>query len=353
MKKNLIKATALLSTLALTGAAFAGCLQQSNPSTVITTSEAPSTTVVEIPESPDTVKPVTEAEYMPFIEGQIEAIVKKDNVYGLKQDASYNINTMREAIEEQYLDTYGDINPKSIESVDYGFIDCGNDGALELAVRVTGNNAEGMDSVQDYYIVKLMGGVFYIVDWYESYYRAWGELNKYGIFHMSGSGGASLMVESYERANADGVHEFIYSAEHELAMGDPVIYGYELPSDAELPEDYPRYAEGFGDNERIKYSFAPYDYTFKEGTPEYDAYLRQMVYLFHDSEGNAIFPSDEWVNMYMDLGVVVTDDNNRDQLILERLHELGISEQELKSPENDQNNAIDWKMQWDGLEAQP
>ena len=170
---------------------------------------------------------------------------------------------------------------------------------------------------------------------------------------MSGSGGASIMVETYDRVNAEGYHEFIYSAEYEMAMGTPMIYGYELPSDADLPEDYPQFAQDYGTNERVKYSFMPYDYSFQDGSKEYDDYLRKMVYIFHDENGNLLVPSDEYQQLYSDIGVVITDDDNLKQLITERLHELNISEEEMKNPEQNPEVAADWKVAWDGLEAQP
>ena len=64
-------------------------------------------------------------------------------------------------------------------------------------------------------------------------------------------------------------------------------------------------------------------------------------------------PSDEYQKLYSDIGVVITDDDNLNQLITERLHELNISDEEMKNPEQNPEAAADWKVAWDGLEAQP
>ena len=355
MKKKVLKMAAVLSCIAILGASFAGCFKK--PAQTIATSEAPvtepSSGVTEIPESPDTPRPVSEDELLAFINNGESAEVEGDTVQGLTKGSSYTLMEMKRSIEEYYLDTFGDSNRKTVVEIDYAIIDCGNDGIPELAILVSGNNAERMDGVDDYYIIKKRGDKLYVVDQYESYYRAWGELNKYGVFFMSGSGGASIMVETYDRVNAEGYHEFIYSAEYEMAMGTPMIYGYELPSDADLPEDYPQFAQDYGTNERVKYSFMPYDYSFQDGSKEYDDYLRKMVYIFHDENGNLLVPSDEYQQLYSDIGVVITDDDNLKQLITERLHELNISEEEMKNPEQNPEVAADWKVAWDGLEAQP
>lgn len=349
MKKNLMKMAAVLSGLALMGTSFVGCLNKVNTNT-IASSQAPATIPASaLPgneETPDTWKPVSEDELLAFIDGTAQVTVTGEGLYGLVKGDILTLEDMKDSIERAYSDTYGEMNAKSVAEIDYGIIDCGNDGIPELAVLVKGRNADGSDEVDDYYIIKKDGETLCAVGWFEAYYRSWGELNKYGVFMGNGSGGASLSIETYDRVNAMGQPEFIYSVEHELALGEPIINGVDLPSDAELPEGYPHYAEDFGNNERCKYSFAPYSYNFMDGSKEYDDYLRQMVYLFHDSEGNTIYPKDEYVNMYFDLGIVVTDDDNIAQLIKERLHELNISEEEMTTP--DAGAAIDWKVAWGG-----
>lgn len=355
MKKKVSKVIALLSASVLTIGMLGGCVNKVNRQPV--NSETPDISTLPGQGSevviPDVTEKVTEEDLLVFVDEGASAKVYKNTFYGLQNGKSYTLEEMKAAIEETYLDTYGDFNPKQVVEINYAIIDCGNDGIPELAIRVVGDNSERMDEVDNYYIIKRVDGELRVVDAYEAYYRSWGELNKYGVYHSSGSGGASLMAESYVRVNAQGEHEFIYSAEYELAMGEPMIFGYEIPSDVELPDDYPAFAESYGNNERGKYSFVEDNLIFVDGSKEYDDYLRQLVYVFHDPDGKQIMPSEENMKLYTQAGLTVTDDNDLDSRIASRLSELGISDEEMKNPSEENGVEPQWKVAWDGLEPQP
>ena len=292
-----------------------------------------------------------------FINGEGKA--KFDHVIA-DEDTYYTLDEMVIARGDVLLNDYfGALESEMTSSykvaVNYAYIDCGNDGIPEMALQVTGNTAEQDNEIQDYYIVKKLNGELCVVDQYESFYRSFGELNKYGVFCLSGSGGASLSYVSYERINAEGEHEFIYSDETEYAMADTVIYGIELPSDADLPDAYPQLPDSTGNGEiiRDKFSFAPTELTFVDGSPEFDAYLRQLAYVFHDQNGNVIYPNSEYSEIYSDLGIVVTDDAGSKQMINDRIASLGISEEEMYMLHSTPDSVPDWKVAWDGLEPQP
>ena len=341
---------AVLSAATLLTVGLYGCTGN-KPTSEPVSYTAPVTSEILTPDEPE---PVSEADYLAFVNGEAKIKAVKDLMFALENGTEYSLEEFRNAINEGYEVVF---QPgfMSVTEIDYAIIDCGNDGIPEMALQVTGNTAEQDNEIQDYYIVKKLNGELCVVDQYESFYRSFGELNKYGVFCLSGSGGASLSYVSYERINAEGEHEFIYSEETEYAMADTVIYGIELPSDADLPEGYPQLADSTGNGEiiRDKFSFAPTELTFVDGSPEYDAYLRQLAYVFHDQNGNVIYPNSEYSEIYSDLGIVVTDDAGSKQMINDRIASLGISEEEMYMLHSTPDSVPDWKVAWDGLEPQP
>ena len=349
MKKNLVKFAAVLSGLALLGTSLAGCNKKPGAS------ETPAPVTSENPgtmETPDTWNPEIEQNLLAFADGGAKIKVTQDGIFALANGGEYSLEDLRENVNRAYDEMFEPGTKKVIE-IDYAIIDCGKDGRPELAICVVGDTDSRDSEIRDYYIVTENNGELTVAANFESFYRAWGDLNKYGVFHMSGSGGASLMVETWERVNANGEYEFIYSCESELAMGEPVIYGYELPTGTELPQGYPYTAAEYADNNREKYSFAPMGTDMRDESPEYDEYLKKLVYVFHDANGNVIYPKDEYRKIYDDLGIVVTDDDNIKQLINQRIAELGISEEEMYTLDSTPDSVPTWNIAWDGLEAQP
>ena len=354
MKKKVLKMLAVMSAAMLAATAAVGCTNTS-----VMTSEPVSEVVVtptpDVDVTPDTdsADAVTEDDYLAFINGEATIKAVKDGMTGLTNGSEYTLDDLRDSVNQAYDEGFEPGYMRVVE-IDYAFIDCGNDGIPEMALDVNGDNDERTNTMDLYYIVKKIDGVLCVVDQYESYYRSQGELNRYGVYNSYGSGGASLYMTSYSRVNAAGEPEFIYSVEFEAAMPEAIIYGYELPSDANLPDGYP-YVQGGdpGSIDRDTYSFAPYDYIMVDGSPEYDAYLRQQVYVFRDVDGNSIYPSDDYMKIYTDAGILVTDDNTAKQMFEARLQELGLPEAELKMPAENPDVTPSWNVAWDGLEPQP
>ena len=356
MKKKSIQTMAVLSAAMLLAAGFAGCSNPGGTGNVpepvseplqTATSEDPG---ILTPDEP-VAEATTEEDYLAFIEGNAKIKAAGDNMFGLVKDSEYTLDDVMKSINAAYDEFFGP-GYKAIVEVDYAFIDCGNDGVPEMALCVVGDSEERNDEMNDYYIVKKIDGELLVVDYFEAYYRSWGELNKYGVFLGSGSGGASLHINDYKRVNAAGEHEFIYSCETEFAMKEAMLYGVDIPSDIELPEGYPYIPDDTGEIEREKYSFVQSEEIFIDESPELDAYLRQLMYVFHDARGNQIFPSEENQKIYSEAGILITDDATMKQRISDRLSELGISEVEMSSPSESPDAAPGWIVAWDGLEPQ-
>ena len=357
MKRKVLKTVAVMSAAMLAVTAAVGCTNTpatpSEPvSEVVVTPTQDSEVTPDVDVTPtDSSDAATEADYLAFVDGEASIKAIKDGMTALTNGSEYTLEDLRNSVNAAYEDGF-EPGYMSVVEIDYAIIDCGNDGIPEMAVVVTGDNEERSNTMNLYYIVKKIDGALCVVDQYESYYRSQGELNRYGVYHSFGSGSASLYAIDYRRVNAAGEPEFIYSYENELSMAEPTIFGYELPTDANLPDGYPYVPGDGGDNQRDRYSFAPYDYIMVDGSPEYDAYLRQQVYVFHDKDGNIIYPNDDNMKIYSDAGILVTDDDTAKQMVKERIQALAISDAEMKMPAEDPDAEPSWKVAWDGLEPQ-
>ena len=362
VKKYAVKFIAAMSATIILSAGLAGCSGTSgeiNPASepvIVQESETvpgattepgtttePGSSEVQTSDGSGT---ATEEDYLAFVNGEAKIKATKDDLYGLKNGEEYSVEDLRNALNTAYDDMFSS-GPDRVLKIEYAMIDCGKDNDPEMAVVVTGNDNPGGNEIMDYYIVKKINGELCIVAQFESYYRSFGELNKYGVFHTEGSGGAALAFSSYERVNAAGEYEFIYSEETEYAVAEPIIYSVDLPSDAVLPEDYPGLPWDTGNFEREKFSFEEYQLVFLDGSPEYDAYLKQLVYVFHDENGNVVYPDDANMEIYNGLGIQVTDDTAVKNRINERIRELGISEEEMYMLDSTLDSVPDWKTVWE------
>ena len=347
MKKRFVKLAAVLASSVM-AIGLAGCNLTQNTSEVASTGmpdpEAVSDlTPGSVTTEPDTMKPAEDADFMKFLNGEQKALCSNLNAYGLMFEQEYSYEEFKAAINEALADDFNETGME-IQNVSYGFIDCGNDGVSEMAIAVSANNKYGYNPMTEYYILCKMNGYLMIVDSYESYYRSMGSLNKYGVYNVIGSGGAALSIASFERVNAEGYHEFIYSCETEFGRGEPIIDGYRLPSYADLPEGYPDYSEDFAENILEIYHFMEADPMMDVDSELSDEYVVKNVYVFKDANGGEMFPSEEYRKLYDSLGIKITNENGIRELIRDRLNELGISDKEMVTPEESADTAVNWVM---------
>ncbi|MBR4581680.1 MAG: hypothetical protein IKO32_10645 [Lachnospiraceae bacterium] len=270
----------------------------------------------------------TEEDYLEFINGDAKIFVEIEGAEILEKGESYTLDEMVEYMNKELPEHWGPAGME-VSEVGYAIVDCANDKNPEMAIYVEAQTPDYYDGLTEYYIIKKMDGKLCVIANYTAQGRSWGELNKYGVFHSSGSGGAALHYGSYTRNNADGEQEFIYDCETTLGMEGPVLYGYELPSTAKLPDNMPQFPEDFGEYSREAYSFMEYTEDMYDDESKYDEYKKNKIYVFYDPDGNVCFPSDEDEKLYFDNGIRVTDADNLKEFLAGRLHDLGVTEEEM------------------------
>lgn len=264
-----------------------------------------------------------------FINGNEKIYVEYEYTEVLEEGSSYTIDEMVDFMNKEIPDNWGPAGMYVME-VGYAYIDCGNDGIPEIALYVDVNNDEYYDLLTEFYIIKLKDGKLCVVDNFSQQGRSMCEINKYGIYHPYGSSGAALWYDGYYRITADGKHEFIYDKESMFDLEGPVIYGHQLPSGAKAPKGVPDFAEEYGDYTGYAYGFKEYTEEMYGDEAAYDEYKKSKVYIFYDPDNKICFPSDEDEKIYFDAGITITDEDNLNEMIAGRLHELGLSEEEMK-----------------------
>ena len=279
--------------------------------------------------------------YMSFLEGNEKAYIGFFPDY-LDDDKKYSYSEIIDGFNEYLSESWGDSSMK-VEEVDYAFIDCGNDGFPELCICFTSNNEGGYDEMNDYFTIVSFDRGLSFQDHYNTYYRSMGDMNKYGVFHTYGSSGANRGYDSYERVNKYGEHEFIYDVSSELQIKEPIINYYSIPSDVELPDDYPTDLD-YGKINKYAFGFMEYTMDMYDDSELQDEYYRNHAYVFMDDYGDEYFPEEKYAKIYEEAGIIVTDMDGMNELVAERLEELCISEEEMQEVWEDDTVVPDWKV---------
>ncbi len=272
---------------------------------------------------------VTQDDYLKFVQGDVEALVTYLNTDYLMFEEKYTYGDMIGAINANVRENW--FEGMQVVETSYAFIDCGNDGVPEMALHVILNDPSGYEQMDEYYIFKYFNDTLCIIDSYYAYYRSMGMLNKYGVYYTYGSSGANMGYQSYERCNKNGIHEFIYSCSSEFEIEEATIPGNQIPSEF-LPDDYPLYHDEYGKINCYTYSFETYDYD-NDGDPSiYDNYLKQLVHVFDNRQGEIVFPEQKYMDIYNKAELIVTDWSGLEEIMDERLEKLGISKEEITFP---------------------
>lgn len=205
-----------------------------------------------------------ESEYIAFLNGD------RDDTVSFRE---YTDELCRQTAEEWYMDN---ADPKSMS---YSIIDCGNDGALELAVLYEQlGSDEGLDR-NFIAIFKLFDNDIKNIFCHDFGYRSYASLNQYGIFNYGGSNGATSHSSMYYFINPEGENIFLYGVDFEFSA-----YSLYIPDNLE----YMDVAEEEGISESIEidqYYFEEYDESL-----DYTDYVKKCDYVIvpYDDEFNPL-----------------------------------------------------------------
>ena len=185
--------------------------------------------------------------YEKFLRNENTVLIKPEKAideYYWNLDNLSNMDVTLEGLINGILAYYTNDNPNCkirLESAEYAYIDCGNDGNKELALRF--RTPENIEPWEEYIVIKAVDGVLETVYANVAWSRSSLFIGEYGYIFGDGSGGAAYHVFDKSFIDADGNWHFIYNDESTTGIeAGTSIYlhdnGYTIPSGAKFDGDY-------------------------------------------------------------------------------------------------------------------
>lgn len=245
--------------------------------------------------------------YQNFLQGKgnLTVHVGEGKWFGSQEEMNLTFQDMLAKVVDTYL---GYSDRDTVNSIEYAYLDCGNDGVEELALRFVGLDIYSDDDNSDATVViSCKDGALELVYSCESWARSNTEINYYGCIDSGGSGGAGAYYIEMGYINADGVVQTVYTGE--ILGGWWVSYVSE-----EL------YQEAFGDSE--------------------DPDMQISVFNFDDSSYYVAELGDyatqeclDYIALCQAQGMTFVQDQEIDDIFMQRIAELGIQEEWLEEHE--------------------
>ncbi len=257
MKKHTMKKLAgLFCLLALL---LTGCGGETTNNTNSTPTQAPPVTAEPAPTSAPEETPAVTAEPEPDpVEQQSlyeRFLAGSERVYGDRFEVRIwdSVNdtvvipdgqgrTLCELVERILTPYYEAENWRKLQSVEYAYLDCGNDGVPELALGI--RSTDDWSEAYDQLVIKEIDGRLQLCWLGETYYRTYEELaGTQGLIVTSGSSGYASNYYSLSAIGADGDFRTLYSEDDEYGLCAQ-FPGYNAVADVaakyedEIPSDY-------------------------------------------------------------------------------------------------------------------
>jgi hypothetical protein len=219
--------------------------------------------------------------YESFLNNEATLHINTDNDFGSYfsfekyKDQDLTLEEIVNDIIASYLTDWGDSLKIWVDSIEYAYIDCGNDGVPELALRI--NTPMSTEGWQENMIIKDIDGRLELVYSENSWSRSSVFFNEYGYIWGDGSGGAAYHLFSKGFVDGDGKWHFIY-VDNSTSGITPGGYAGELwfdgsshplPEDMELDGDYVflQFSFDFPEDENTEYI---YTYAKEGESPDYE-----------------------------------------------------------------------------------
>ena len=243
------------------------------------------------------------------------------------EDGDY---TLEKLIQSKAVSEASMTMPDIITEGYYSFIDCGNDGEPELALKLVYNrNTDYPDLSTFYMIIRPIFGELTLITSQNSYYREYTTMNKYGYFHSSGGAGAAMGFESESFVTSDGEYYELLTCRSCFGMAEPKISQNFLPFSVsdELNGGNVEYSDA-------GYTLAAYrleEAVSEEDYPDWEEYeaasSRQYIYTFYDIDDNSVMPDDDYIYRAGNLGYRIVSDSEMKGLISDHYAAYGATDE--------------------------
>lgn len=145
--------------------------------------------------------------YEKFLNDEVRVLIRLDKIqnsdaffdYGPSDGTEYTLSELMATVSRDTEE----------HSISYAYMDCGNDGNLELAVRT--ESTIQATSWWEYWIIKDVGGNLECIYARENWPRSNATINQYGLINGYGSNGAANHTYDEMYLDATGAIRYIYT----------------------------------------------------------------------------------------------------------------------------------------------
>lgn len=237
-----------------------------------------------------------------------------------RSDKEYTFSEVLDVITEFYFQYSDD---KRLESIDYGYIDCGNDGVKELVICFNGIDVYAAnDSSTLVYVIKYIEGELALCYSYETWPRSYTEINEYGYYESAGSSGATNHSFESGIIDKDGNVKSIVYIESEFEL-------YGLGWHEELSK-LSEAAEGKEINDYFEVLRISFDRNGNDsflgsnnGKEVYSFYIYDEN--FDEIEDDTLYTQSVYKDIFDEAGVSFVTPDEFENMILEKEEELGVT----------------------------
>ncbi len=271
-------------------------------------------------ESNASVEKATKELYMSFLKDEITCVCNCDDIGMMRIGNKYSYSEIIKFINMS-IENDGDFD---VSSAGYAFLDCGDDGTTEMAVKIV--SSSNYDEYSKYLILDCVDGEVRLIASAEGYYRTTVTINEYGLMSVGGSNGASAYGYKHYFINADGEKELLYDSSVETNCSMAVIPSYYI-DDEFMPADYPDalYTEEGANPVYVEaVTFEEYDSDFDDA--KYREYLASHFFCFYDEHDKYVEPAKEYKDIYDKHGIKYYGPSDLEDLIVAHEEEMGVTE---------------------------
>ncbi len=282
--------------------------------------------------------------YASFINGEVKASISEDTFYisAGERDIKDLIANMAQNLVDYML-------PGTLSGAHYAIIDCGADHYPELALMlVFDEDTPYGEQAIEYVILKAVDGRLKVLDTFQSYYRSFTSINRFGYIAYNGSGGAALHTWEYSFINADGEKIIDYIDDQRFD-----VRGMRIPSEA-LPRGMAQALAEYADDDNGHYTVDTWSYKAMDWgdiiTDDYDMVLanhyRDCVFTFYSEHDDGyVVPDADYVQACAQLGLTVCSMSEQIERRDAHRKEIGLTEEIIDGGDSGQTfNEPDWIM---------
>lgn len=219
----------------------------------------------------------------------------------------------------------GDYEPKEIL---YSYIDCGDDGIPELALKFAGGILYDSE-YEDFFIIKYIDGELQLCYAVNAGYRSYAWVNKYGLVCYGGSNSAFSSCDQYTVIDGSGNEHFVYYVDYTYSVA--ALY----PQDNNEELYQKAMSEGIADDLLVYiYDIQDRDEAYYTGDYDYVERARNCIYTYWVNGPDGEKKKDPSIynegNPYRTLwestGLKFTPEEEVEELLWERKASLGVTD---------------------------